>query len=464
MTKIFRMHFPKPFLVLAMIDALILVVSLYVGELTSWAGFAFQIENVVRDLPDALGYSTILMVIMFSFGIYSDISGHGYYNFVIRLGVSFVFGLIVLSAIFYLFPSLLIWRSVMAGALVSAFFGVLVSHYIFLHAIDLTPLKRRVAILGTGVQAARIDWLEREDRALGFVTQGFIGMPGEICRVPPARILSESISIRDFVKQRNVEEIVVAVEDRRQHLPMDELADCAFRGIDIVDYLTFWEREAKRVDLEALPRNWMLYTSSLPGGRLHAFVKRLFDVVVSIAALAALLPLMVSTAAAIRLESPGPVFYRQKRVGLHGLPFELLKFRSMRPDAEKDGIPKWASSGDDRVTAIGAFIRKVRIDEIPQILNVLKGEMSFVGPRPERPFFVEELAREIPFYRERFRVKPGITGWAQLNFPYGASIADARAKLEYDLYYIRHYGVMLDTIIVLQTLRVVLWPPTKTDG
>jgi exopolysaccharide biosynthesis polyprenyl glycosylphosphotransferase len=203
----------------------------------------------------------------------------------------------------------------------------------------------------------------------------------------------------------------------------------------------------------------MLFSRSFPGGRLPRVAKRLFDVVVSLAALIALLPLLVSTAIAIRMDSSGPIFYRQERVGLRGTSFWLLKFRSMRPDAERDGVPRWAADKDDRVTAIGQFIRKTRIDEIPQIVNVLKGEMSFVGPRPERPYFVEQLSSEIPFYRERFRVKPGITGWAQLNYPYGASIADARRKLEYDLYYIKNFGVMLDTIIVMQTLRVVLWPP-----
>ena len=458
MTKVFQMHLPKPFVILVVLEAIILVCSLYVGQATSWVGFDFQWNQIVQGLPNALGYAAIFLVIMFSLGIYSEIVAIAFHQVVIRVTVAFVLGFVVLSAIFYAFPSLLIWRSVVAGALVSSYLGILATHFLFLHAIDLTPLKRRVVVLGAGVQAARIDRLERNERALGFVCLGFFPLPGEDPAVPPARLAPSASALKSFVRQRNVKEIVIAVEERRRTLPLEELTECAFQGVDIIDYLTFWEREASRVDIDALPQNWMQFIISHPGGRLHQFLKRLFDVVVSMVALILLLPLMACTALAIKIDSSGPIFYRQGRVGLRGERFNLLKFRSMRTDAERDGVPRWAAGDDQRVTAIGEFIRKTRIDEIPQMINVLKGEMSFVGPRPERPYFVEQLAEEIPYYRERLRVKPGITGWAQLNYPYGASVADARHKLEYDLFYIRHYGLMLDTIIVLQTLRVVLWP------
>jgi len=461
MFKIFTMHFPKPFLTLVLIEAVILVASLYVGQATSWVGFEFTWQNILEGLPNALGYTAILLVIMFSLGIYNEIVATAFYHVVLRLGVSFVLGFVVLSAIFYTFPSLLIWRAAMASTLVTSFLGILAAHYVFLHAIDLTPLKRRVAILGTGQQAARIDRMEREDKALGFVCMGFFELAGCDTQVPPARIISPNVSLKDFVKDRNISEIVIAVDERRASLPLEELTECAFQGIDIIDYLAFWEREASRIDIDALPRNWLQFVISYPGGRFHKSVKRLFDIAVSLSALILLLPLMACTALAIKLDSPGPVFYRQDRVGRRGETFALLKFRSMGTDAEKDGVPRWASGKDDRVTAVGGLIRKVRIDEIPQVINVLRGEMSFVGPRPERPYFVESLAKEIPYYSERFRVKPGITGWAQLNYAYGASTADARHKLEYDLYYIRHFGLILDMIIVLQTLRVVLWPPKQ---
>lgn len=463
MTNLFKMHFPKPFLVLVTIEVGILVLSLYVGVLVSWIEFDFSYDTISHHFPDSLGYSFIFITIMFALGIYNPRVATTFPNVVIRLSVSFLLGLFVLTAIFYVFPEFLIWRSVLAGAMIAAFLGILVAHYVFMHAIDLTPLKRRVLVVGTGRQAARIEQLERSGHAFGFVCTGYLETSGEDAEVPAERRLPANAALGDYVERENVAEIVVAVQDRRNRLPMEALADCAFRGVDVADYLTFWEREAGRVDLDALPRNWMLFSSSVPGGRLHHILKRAFDISVSLVALILLFPLMASTVLAIKLDSPGPIFYRQQRVGLRGRSFNLLKFRSMQADAERDGVPKWAAARDARVTTLGAFIRKVRIDEIPQIINVLKGEMSFVGPRPERPYFVEQLAQEIPYYRERFRVKPGITGWAQLNFPYGASVSDAREKLEYDLYYIRHYGVMLDTIIVLQTIRVILWPPKQAD-
>jgi sugar transferase (PEP-CTERM system associated) len=462
MIKIFTMHITKPFLALAIAEAVVLILSLHVGVWTSWVGFEISSNTIVRDLPQALGFAFILIVIMFSLGLYNENFATSLPPVVIRLTVSFVLGFVVLSAIFYIAPVLLIWRSVMAGAMVSAFAGLLAVRVIFLHAIDLTPLKRRVAVVGTGRLAARIEALERTGRAFGFISTGYLATPGEDPSVPPGRIIDPATPLGDYVRRRGVAEIVIAADDRRGRLPMEELVECGFRGVSICDYPTFWEREAKRVDLDALPRNWMQFSSSFPGGRLYQTLKRAFDVAVSLFALALLLPLIAATALIVKLESPGPVFYRQQRVGLRGVPFELLKFRSMRTDAERDGVPRWASNQDERTTALGDFIRKVRIDEIPQILNVLKGEMSFVGPRPERPYFVDQLANQIPFYHERFRVKPGITGWAQLNFPYGASVEDARIKLEYDLYYIKHFGLMLDTIIILQTLRVILWPHKTT--
>ncbi|RMD63212.1 MAG: TIGR03013 family PEP-CTERM/XrtA system glycosyltransferase [Alphaproteobacteria bacterium] len=460
MIKLLSMHVPKPFLALAAVEAAILMLSLYTGVLISWVNFDFSYRDFIEFLPEALSFASIMITVMFALGLYNETIALTLPQVIVRMTVSFVLGFVILSAIFYMVPAVIIWRSVMAGTMVTAYLGVLLARTVFLHAIDLTPLKRRIVVVGSGARAARIEQLERRGQAFGFVCLGYLPTPGETPAVSAERILDPATGLCDFARRNNISEIVIAPEDRRQRLPMEELAECAFQGISVCDFLRFWEREAKRVDLDALPQNWLIYSSSFPGNRLHRFFKRLFDIVVSVIALILLMPLLVSTAIAIRLDSPGPVFYRQQRVGLRGQPFELLKFRSMRPDAERDG-PRWAAARDDRVTTIGSFIRKVRIDELPQIFNVLKGEMSFVGPRPERPFFVEQLAKEIPFYRERFRVKPGITGWAQLNYPYGASVADARAKLEYDLYYIRHFGLMLDTIIVLQTIRVVLWPPPQ---
>lgn len=453
------MHFPKPFLVLAAIEIVLIVISLYVGVFISWVDFEFTYPFLIGHLPQAFGVALLLAIIMFAMGIYNDVISISFYNIIIRLTASFVFGFSLLSALFYAVPDLMIWRSVMAGSMTSAFLAVATAHYIFLHAVDLTPLKRRILVLGAGDLAAKIDGLEREGRAFGFVSAGYYRTANEPSKISSNRIFANDEDLAHVAEREKVDEIVVAVTDRRQQLPIESLVDCGFRGVAITDYSTFWERETRQVDLETLHRGWMLFSSGFPGGRRQQLVKRTFDISVSLVALAFLMPLILATAIAIRLDSPGPIFYRQRRVGYGGEPFYLLKFRSMRQDAEQDGVPRWAADGDDRVTSVGAFIRQVRIDEIPQFVNVLKGEMSFVGPRPERPYFVDQLAEQIPFYRERFRVKPGITGWAQLNYPYGASVHDATQKLQYELYYIKYCSLMLDAVILLQTARVIFWPP-----
>jgi sugar transferase (PEP-CTERM system associated) len=259
------------------------------------------------------------------------------------------------------------------------------------------------------------------------------------------------------VRKLRAQEIVLATDDRRG-LPVHQLLECKLAGIRIVDYLDFCERETGRVDLDALRPSWFIFSDGFRTGPVTDFTKRSFDCAVSVVMLILVLPILLLTALAIKLESVGPILYRQERVGLHGRQFILLKFRSMRVDAERDGMPQWARKRDPRVTRVGAWIRLLRIDELPQLVNVLKGDMSFVGPRPERPLFVEQIAREVPFYLERHSVKPGVTGWAQINYPYGASIEDARQKLSYDLYYLKNRGVFLDLVVLTQTVRVILWP------
>ena len=240
-------------------------------------------------------------------------------------------------------------------------------------------------------------------------------------------------------------------------IPADLRRRCAEQGIRVLSEAEFREQRLARVDIDALPADWLKEARALRASRIEAALHRALDLAAGLALLLATLPLLLVVALAIKLDSPGPVFYRQERVGRHGRPFMLVKFRSMRVDAEVAGRPVWASQSDPRVTRVGRFIRRARIDEIPQVFNVLRGDMAFVGPRPERPKFVEELRRQIPHYDDRAVVKPGITGWAQVNYPYGASVEDARMKLSYDLYYIRRRSLFLDLLILLATVRVVLF-------
>jgi sugar transferase (PEP-CTERM system associated) len=319
--------------------------------------------------------------------------------------------------------------------------------------------KRRVLVLGKGVQAARIAKLVETGQNDHFIAVSFLEIPGEgHPRRSDATEWSapEPDQLLELGYRLGASEIVVATDDRRG-LPVSQLLHCKLAGIRITDFLDFWERETRTVDLDALKPSWLFYSDGFRCGPVDEFLKRTFDILVSSILLVLALPLLVVTACLIKLESAGTILYRQERVGLHGRVFTILKFRSMRANAETDGRPRWAAEGDPRITRIGAIIRKLRIDELAQVLNVLRGDMSFVGPRPERPYFVTELTKAIPYYAERHWVRPGITGWAQINFPYGASTEDARAKLTYDLYYVKNRSIFLDLVILLQTARVIFW-------
>ena len=335
--------------------------------------------------------------------------------------------------------------------------------------VNMARFKRKVLVLGTGPLAAKIEGIARETERGHFTVVGYLELGDEkaasnLGPVLPRDLLERRHALADFVRQNRIEEIVVVSRERRRPagklgpgLPVWDLLECKLEGARITPYADFWEREARQIDLDELQPSWLIFSE---GFRVNSFTQyrtRFLDLLVSFCFLIAALPLFLLTALCIKLTSPGPVLYRQERVGRGGKTFQLLKFRSMVTDAEKDGVPKWAQANDDRVTPIGNFIRKTRIDEVPQVINVLKGEMSFVGPRPERPFFVESLQKKFSYYIERHRVRPGITGWAQTNYRYGASEEDAKLKLSYDLYYIKNNSLFLDVLILLQTVRVVLW-------
>jgi sugar transferase (PEP-CTERM system associated) len=262
----------------------------------------------------------------------------------------------------------------------------------------------------------------------------------------------------DLVREHRVTEIIVAVREQRGGgVPMDQLLDCRIGGVPIVDLAGFYERARNEVPVDSLKASWLVYGEGFVQGGVRQFTKRVFDVASSSVLLFLASPIMLLTALAIRLDSPGPVLYRQERVGLSGRSFQCIKFRSMRTDAEKDGVARWASKNDSRITRVGAFIRKTRIDELPQLISVLSGEMSMVGPRPERPSFVSQLREQIPYYDLRHTVKPGLTGWAQVRYAYGASLEDARRKHQFDLYYVKNNSVLLDLQVLIETVSVVLF-------
>jgi len=335
--------------------------------------------------------------------------------------------------------------------------SVVLIRLLFIEWGKLDLFKKRVLVLGTGSRAAKIEELAAQGKAQGLNIIGYLPMGAVHSYVPRNRVLAESAGISDLVEQHGVDEIVVAIRERRGGgLPVSELLECKLRGVSVLDLPAFFERQTGILPLEAINASWMIFSDGFSQGMTRDVVKRLFDLFVSGALLLFMLPIMLLTALLIRLESRGPIFYTQERVGQYDKPFTIYKFRSMYTDAEKDGRPVWAAHNDDRTTRVGRLIRRLRIDELPQTINVFLGQMSFVGPRPERPYFVAELATQIPYFHARHSVKPGITGWAQVRFSYGASVEDAMSKLQYDLYYVKNHSLFLDLMILLQTAQVVV--------
>jgi sugar transferase (PEP-CTERM system associated) len=317
--------------------------------------------------------------------------------------------------------------------------------------------RTRILILGSGPAAQLVTNTLRQSDPQAQVV-GYYASPNETeCAVDQSQVLSSSRPLTDTARQLAVDEIVVALTERRAgSMPLRQLLDCKLLGIRVCDVNTHFEKTLGQIRLGFANAGWMIFGDGFNQGLGRTVIKRIFDLVSSSILIVLAAPIMLVTALAIKLDSRGPVLYRQERVGLNGKTFQVAKFRSMREDAEGDGTPRWASVQDDRVTKVGNFIRKARIDELPQLFNVLRGEMSLVGPRPERPFFVEQLTEQIPYFAVRQSVKPGVTGWAQVRYQYGSTVEDSIEKLQYDLYYVKNHTLFLDLVILFETVAVVL--------
>jgi sugar transferase (PEP-CTERM system associated) len=319
-------------------------------------------------------------------------------------------------------------------------------------------LEDRVLIVGTGSVARLIAWQIQNQHDFAYRIVGYLAennesdVDTEDLQLP---LLGCALDVARLAALHQVDRVVIAVSDRRGHLPIQELLRAKLSGVRIEDAATTYERITGKILTDGIAPSWFIFSDGFRASRTTRVLKRVIDLVLAAVGLVTAAPLMLLTAIAIRLDSPGPIFYKQERVGENDRLFTLCKFRSMRSDAEKSG-PVWAQSGDNRVTRVGRFIRLTRLDELPQMLNVLRGDMSFVGPRPERPYFVQQLTAQIPFYAERHAVKPGVTGWAQVRYRYGSSIEDAMEKLRYDLYYIKHLSIAFDLTIVVDTVKVIL--------
>jgi sugar transferase (PEP-CTERM system associated) len=448
-------------LLLALCEAVMLALSLVLAtHLRYWRAPQYMAMHSAFLFLRALAFGGIVVGALAALGLYQPRIRERWRGLLARQLIGFVLGWIGAALLYYMIPQLDVGRGVLGMALIIAFPLVAGFRVLFLRLIDVDALKRRVLVLGCGRRAATIvEKMRRRVDRRGFQVVGFLPLQGETPAVADNLLISAPDGLLACAERLEINEIVVGPDDRRGLLPMDELLDCQQAGIAITLLTSFFEREAGRVQLSLTDPSWLLFSGGFDVSPLRRITKRAFDVISAAVVLVLTWPLMLLTVAAIMLESGvgAPVLYRQERVGAYEKPFWLTKFRSMRTDAEKDGIARWATKDDDRVTRVGRFIRKTRLDELPQLWNVLRGDMSFIGPRPERPLFVADLEKKIRYYRIRHSVKPGLTGWAQLNYPYGASEEDAFEKLKYDLFYVKNQNLLLDVMILLQTVEVVLF-------
>jgi sugar transferase (PEP-CTERM system associated) len=453
MVRLFNHWFLSHSIMLVALDAVILFIVFMLGGAWLSRGNLGGADL----LPTALLFAIAMVLLSSLVGLYRRDPYRTRVQTAARLAVSLLFCLPAAFVIVSLVP---IGRGHYDALLITAASGVavMVARQGIAGRRSGSPIfQRRVLVFGTGPEAAAVESSLRHF-GLGMVVVGFYAVQNtDNHTVDKERVLTSAGSLLETANMHDVDDLIVAVRERRGGaLPLNELLECKLSGVRVLDLSSYYERALGQVRLDTLHASWLIFGEGFRQGLLRTVVKRVFDVIASLVLLVLGCPVMLITAAGIAVESGFPVLYRQDRIGRAGRVIQVIKFRSMRKDAEQDGKPQWAVSNDERITRIGKLIRKLRIDEMPQLINVLKGDMSLVGPRPERPYFVDKLTREIPFYAARHSVKPGITGWAQVRYHYGASVDDSIQKLQYDLYYVKNHSLFLDIVVLFETVGVVV--------
>ena len=426
----------------------------YLGDIDTQAAFSAALHW--RGLLVAM----VLIVSMAALGLYEVYLRAGWLGRLSRQGVAFMLGGTALTVLYYAIPPAYLGRGVLGIALIVGYFAVALWRVAFLGFVDADLFKRRVVMFGAGERAAEVSRkMRRKSDQRGFKVLGYVPVGADPVSISAPLLLHPCGNLYEWATRLGVDEIVVGPDDRRGTLPVEALLECKQSGMAVTELTEFFEREAGRIKMDLTNPSWLIFSGGFHSSPMRRTIKRAFDVAVATLVLLVAWPFMLLTALAIRLESGrgAPILYRQERVGENGEPFSMIKFRSMRTDAELDGVARWAKKDDDRITRVGRFTRKTRLDELPQLWNVVRGDMSFIGPRPERPEFVAELSRQIRYYNLRHAVKPGLAGWAQLRYPYGASVKDAEEKLKYDLFYVKNHNLLFDLMILIQTVEVVLF-------
>ena len=477
--KLFNHHIRTPFLFLLFSEYALLFAMVYGGiylrfDEVSWQPIGLE---SLDSLPlKAFVFASVMVLGMLAMGQYQAPSSQGRHFLpytLMRISLSLALGVFALLVVYYIFPQILLGRGVVAYATVSVVVGLSLYRSLLYRMIDGRVLRRKILVLGAGELAFDMIKPEVENNQkaplyqrkrllapiyASYVIHGFVDTGGEKLKIPEKYLVNPGDSLVDYCLEYEIDEVVLAVPDRREKVPVEELLECKLSNIEVLEYVGFWEKERGLLRTDMLNPSWLIFCDGCRQGDMESVIGRGFDIIASLIILILMSPFLFLTALLIYLENgfSGPVFYRQERVGLNGETFQLLKFRSMIVNAESNGEAQWAAKNDSRVTRVGRFIRKVRIDELPQMINILKGDMSLVGPRPERPEFVEEFKKSLPFFATRHRVKPGLAGWAQLKYPYGANEYDAMRKLQYDLYYVKNHSLIMDMLVLLQTVEVIL--------
>lgn len=415
--------------------------------------FLIDLFDCVRQ---ALIVTVVFQLCLYFFDLYDLSRDISLPDTVTRITQAFGFGCIALAVIYYLLPDLLISSRVFWTGFLVICLGVMSLRAVYFYILRKRMFVQVVVIIGTGKLATDISREIEGRRDSGYKVLGFIGKEEPDFNPKNAPVFPALEDLTDSLTSENVDRIIVAPDDRRGTIPVQTLLQCKMRGMAIDKGVAFYERVAGKILVERLDPSWIFFSDGFGFSRWKRSLKRMMDIFLAFPLLILSLPLLILSAIIIKLESAGPIFYLQERMGEHSSSFKLIKLRSMRQDAEKNGAV-WATVNDERVTRFGEIMRKLRIDELPQLWNVLKGEMSLVGPRPERPIFVEKLVKIIPYYDIRHATKPGITGWAQVCYQYGASTEDALRKLEYDLYYLKNTSVVLDVFIIFKTIKTILF-------
>ena len=425
-------------MLLALVEACICYVSLPIAAYIRFyeaGGIDFAVETVGSIGLRSLLVSAVIIIVMLAMGLYQAQRRENIWNILNRITTAYIVASLILSITFYMFPVVYFGRGMFVMTLIISYLGIISTRVAFEIWLDQHALNKKVLVLGAGRKAAWINGLRRKADRRGVTIVGYFKLDHENTCVSDDLVITTDQPLDEFVLKNGIEEVVVAVTNRRKNFPANELINCRLSGVDVVELPTFLERQMAKVYIELLDPSWIIFSSGFRQGMIKAVGVRALDLFASLLLLIVTFPLLLVFALAIWIEGggKGSIFYTQTRVGQNNENFELLKFRSMRVNAEAGSGAQWATKNDSRVTRVGKIMRKYRVDELPQIINILKGEMSLVGPRPERPEFVGQLSEKIPFYSERHRVKPGLAGWAQMRYPYGSSENDAIEKLKFDL-------------------------------